>query len=408
MDAGAFVVEDLRGARRSLRIAVVTETYPPEVNGVAMTVGRLVEGLLRQGHTIQLVRPRQHDADRPGAAHGYEEILRHGVAIPRYDGLRMGLPAKAALVRRWSRQRPDVVQIVTEGPLGWSALGAARKLGLPVVSDFHTNFHSYSSHYGVGWLKRPISAYLRRFHNRTDATFVPTARMRQDLAAEGYRNLAVVARGVDTRLFNPGRRSQALRRGWGAGEDDLVVLHVGRLAPEKNLALLLRGFAAVADAVPGARLVVVGDGPALAQLRRAHPQHVYAGMRTGEDLAAHYASGDLFLFPSLTETFGNVTLEAMASGLPVVAYDYAAASEVIRDGENGLSARFDDEAAFLAACRRAAADLSLRQSLGRAARQSVERFDWDHIAAGLAAVLEHTVRIRQGSHGDIALAFTPD
>jgi glycosyltransferase involved in cell wall biosynthesis len=408
MDDSAILVEELRGARRTLRIAVVTETYPPEVNGVAMTVGRLVEGLLRHGHTIQLVRPRQHDADHPSTGQGYEEMLGQGMAIPRYDGLRMGLPAKSALVRRWSRSRPDVVQIVTEGPLGWSALGAARKLSLPVVSEFHTNFHSYSLHYGVAWLKRPISAYLRRFHNRTDATFVPTARMRQELAAQGYRHLAVIARGVDTHLFNPARRSLELRRGWGAGEDDLVVMYVGRVAPEKNLAVLMRAFAAIASATPRARLVVVGDGPALTQVRRAHPQHHYAGMRSGEDLAAHYASGDLFLFPSLTETFGNVTLEAMASGLAVVAYDYAAASEVIRDGENGRAVPFDDETAFLSACRSLAADRERRQALGRAARQSVERLDWDHIAAALAEVLEHAVRTRQGNHADLALAFTPD
>ena len=175
----AIVFEELLAARRSLRIAVVTETWPPEVNGVAKSAARFVEALRSRGHDIQLVRPRQGSGDRGGA----EEVLMRGMTIPRYPDLRMGLPAKAALVRLWSFRRPDVVHIVTEGPLGWSALQAADKLKLPVVSDFRTNFHTYSSHYGVGWLKRPILAYLRKFHNRTLATLVPTEAMFADLAS---------------------------------------------------------------------------------------------------------------------------------------------------------------------------------------------------------------------------------
>ena len=157
----------------------------------------------------------------------------------------MGLPAKRALEQLWTYRRPDVVHIVTEGPLGWSALQAALKLRIPAVSDFRTNFHAYSRHYGIGWLSKPILAYLRKFHNRTLCTMVPTEAMRADLAARGFCRLRVVARGVDTALFDPARRSEALRASWGARAADPVLLHVGRLAPEKNLSALLAAFDAV-------------------------------------------------------------------------------------------------------------------------------------------------------------------
>ena len=174
---------------------MVTETYPPEVNGVARTVGLMVEGLQKRGHFVQLVRPRQNGHDHAASGQRYEEILGRGMPIPRYTQLKMGLPAKAELVQAWSTRRPDIVHIATEGPLGWSALSAARKLGIPVATDFHTNFHAYSRHYGFAWLASPVMAYLRRFHNRADCTMVPTAELAEHLEAAGYRGLRVVGRG---------------------------------------------------------------------------------------------------------------------------------------------------------------------------------------------------------------------
>src|SRR5262245_52180320 len=313
------------GNRGALRIAVVTETYPPEVNGVAKTAARFVEGLRGLGHEVQVMRPRQSAADQG-------DVLLRGISIPCYSDLKIGLPAKRALQRMWSFRRPDIVHIVTEGPLGWSALQAAAKLKLPVVSDFRTNFHSYSSHYGVGWLKKPILSYLRRFHNRTLCTIVPTAAMRGELAALGFQRLRVIARGIDTQLFSPARRDAGLRASWGAGPDESVLLYVGRLAAEKNLSTVVAAY----EKAAGTKLVLVGDGPERRDLQARLPNAVFAGIRTGVDLAAHYASGDLFLFPSLTETYGNVTLEAMASGLAVVAFDYAAAGELIESGVKGV------------------------------------------------------------------------
>jgi glycosyltransferase involved in cell wall biosynthesis len=396
-------------ARPPLRLALVTETYPPEINGVAMTTGRLVEGLLRRRHQIQLIRPRQRPDDAPAQRGVYEEILAHGVPIPRYGDLKLGLPAKQRLTRLWSVRRPDVVHVVTEGPLGWSAVAAARKLRLPVVSDFHTNFHSYSRHYGLGWLRQPISGYLRRFHNKSDATLVPTAAMQHELLRQGYRNVQVVARGVDTALFNPARRSDALRASWGAGPKDLVVAYVGRLAPEKNLRLLVEAMAAILGRQPAARLLLVGDGPARRALEAEHPRFLFAGMRTGEDLATHYASADLFLFPSLTETFGNVAAEALASGLPVVAFDYAAAAQLVRHESNGLLAPCGDDASFVAAALRIAGDAALRETMRGAARASVEHMDWDLIVQHLEAAFEHAIRRHAIRHDpEVVIAIAPD
>jgi glycosyltransferase involved in cell wall biosynthesis len=378
-EAASIVVDEFLPIRRSMRVAMVTETYPPEVNGVAATVARVVDGLRTHGHEVQLVRPRQDSHDAGPEGEGLVQVLMRGLPIPRYPQLKMGLPSKRALLKLWTMHRPDVVHIVTEGPLGWSALQAAAHLRLPVVSDFRTNFHAYSKHYGVAWLRTPIMAYLRKFHNRTACTMVPTEALRSELAATGFKGLRVVARGVDTVQFNPSRRSALLRNNWGAKQDTLVALCVGRLAPEKNLGAVLAAYEGMRAEQPDVRLVLVGDGPEKTRLMQRHPDVVFAGMRRGDDLGAHYASADVFLFPSITETFGNVVPEAMASGLAVVAYDHAAAGHLIHHGENGLLAPYDDTAAFCALSRRLATDLPRARALGQQARATAQRMDWARI-----------------------------
>jgi len=387
MDAAEFTCQTLPSMRPQLRIAVVTETYPPEVNGVAMTLGRLVNGLQVRNHQVQLIRPRQHSDDQPQPTATLSEHLQRGIALPRYEGLKMGLPAKAALTRLWTRQRPDVVQIATEGPLGWSALAAANKLRLPVASDFHTNFHSYSSHYGFGLLRRAIVAYLRKFHNKAAVTLVPTEGIRRELLAHGYENIEIIGRGVDTQLFHPGRRDAALRAQWGVGENETAVLYVGRLAAEKNLSLVFSAFDAMHQVHPATRLVLVGDGPERAGWQAKRPDAIFCGTQVGETLAAHYASGDVFLFPSLTETWGNVTIEAMASGLAVVAYDCAAAEEIILHGENGLKVAPEDQAAFTAQAASLAPDVARQRRLGTAAAARAAQLSWDAIIDSFERVL---------------------
>lgn len=376
---------------RALRIACVTETYPPEVNGVAVTMARVVEGLVARGHVVDLLRPRQagetETGDRPVSVDG---LLLHrlpGLPIPRYRDLRMGLPAAGRLRRLWQIERPDIVHIATEGPLGASALRAARALGLPVSSDFRTNFDAYADHYGIGFLRRPIAAWLRHFHNRCDVTMTPTEALRAELAQQGYRGLQVLTRGVDTHRFHPAHRCDALRASWGAGPDDPVVLHVGRIAAEKNLSVLGDACAAIERTLPRARLVIVGDGPQRSELQARLPHAVFTGQQRGEALARHYASADLFVFASLTETFGNVTTEAMASGLAVAAFDHAAAGQLVEPGVQGLLAAPGDGAAFVAHAVSLAGDLPRCREMGRAARQRAEGLGWDAIVTRFETIL---------------------
>jgi glycosyltransferase involved in cell wall biosynthesis len=388
-------------------VAFVTETYQPEVNGVAVTLARVVEGLHARGHDVQLVRPRQTATQTPRDDDRFQDVLVRGLPIPRYPELKMGLPAQRALKRLWTAQRPDVVHIVTEGPLGWSALRAALQLGLPVVSDFRTNFHAYSRHYGVGWLRTPVMAYLRHFHNRTACTMVPTENLKNELAAAGLQNLRVVARGVDAQRFNPLHRSATLRASWGADASTCVAVCVGRLAPEKNLGVVVAAFEAMREHEPRTRLVLVGDGPERQRLAQRCPEAHFAGVRHGADLAAHYASADVFLFPSITETYGNVVPEAMASGLAVVAYDHAAAGQLIRHGENGLLARCDDALEFCRVARRIAGDVAQVRELGTQARATAGRLDWGRIVDAV----EHeyaTAMSTAGTESPRAPTLVPD
>jgi glycosyltransferase involved in cell wall biosynthesis len=370
---------------REHHVAVVTETYPPEVNGVALTLARLVEGLRDRGHTVSVVRPAQRADGAARAAR--DELLVAGLPLPGYPTLRFGLPAARTLRAAWGRRRPDVVYVATEGPLGWSALRAAAALGIPAFSGFHTNYHAYLAYYRLGWLEPIGLPYLRWFHNCSRGTIVAGPDLRDRLDAAGVRNLHVLGRGVDCRLFDPRRRSPELRRSWGAGEGDLVALHVGRLAPEKNLPLVFSAYEAMRRVDPSVRLVIVGDGPLGAMLARQHPGARFCGLRRGEDLAAHYASGDVFLFPSETETFGNVTLEAMASGLALVAYDYAAARMHVRDNESGVLVPYGRarEFATAAACLVAATGAAAR--IGREARAHAVTVDWPSVVARFEAIL---------------------
>jgi len=374
-----------------VKLSLVTETFPPEINGVAMTLHRLVEALAQRGHAIEVVRPRQFKND--GAdANGYAELLVPGLPCPGYADLKIGLPVNLRLRKRWRAQRPDLVHVATEGPLGWAALSAARALGIPVSSSFHTNFHAYSRHYHVGFLHDAGLAYFRWFHNRAACTFAPSVDVIAALKTSGFRNLHLMGRGVDTALFHPAKRDDALRAAWGAGPDTPVAICVGRLAAEKNLPLVVETWAALRATQPDLKLALVGDGPLRKSLAKKIPDVIFSGMHRGDDLARHYASGDLFLFASVTETFGNVVTEALASGLVVVAYDYAAARAHVRDGENGFLATFGDPAAFHNAAARALKARAEWPPLRAAARQTAQGLSWDRVVDGFENVLLDLVR----------------
>ncbi len=364
---------------RSLRISLVTETFQPEINGVSMTLGRLVEGLARRSHLMEVVRCKRPGETPPEPPPGITHLVLPSLPIPRYHGLRLGLPARGLLRERWSRERPDLVHVATEGPLGRSALLAATDLGLPLSSSYHTNFHDYSRHYGIGFLRSMVEGYLRRFHNRTRVTMVPSPDVLQQLSTAGYHNLTTLGRGVDTVLFNPAKRDQELRAAWGAGPTDPVLLHVGRVAPEKNIPLALQAFRTIQKTVPNARMVVVGDGPLRPGLASANPAVRFTGELTISDLTRYYASADIFLFPSMSETFGNVLLEACASGLATISFDYAAPHSYIRPGDNGLLATFADEADWRTQACALAADPAQIGRLRRAARITAEGLGWDAV-----------------------------
>ncbi len=381
------------------RLVVVTETYPPEINGVANTMVQLVNGLLRLGHQVVLVRPRQpgdrykSSADQPCA----EEILVQGLPIPGYSGLRFGLPVGRRLRMLWKERRPDAVYIATQGPLGRSALNCARRLGIPTLTGFHTHFHQYSRYYGLGWLMRPIVKSLQRFHNRADATLVPTAALQAELQQAGFKHLQVFSRGVDTGLFSPLRRCSARRRAWGCGEHSVAVLYVGRLAAEKNIDLAFAAFATIAATGIDCQFILVGDGPERERLAREHPDYVFAGARVGQTLATDYASADMFLFPSLTETFGNVVLEAMASGLAVVAFDYAAAKQHIRSGANGVTAPIGDRETYISEAVALARNPRRLCELGQAARDSATAMSWEQVIEKLERDILALVRRKEAT-----------
>jgi glycosyltransferase involved in cell wall biosynthesis len=278
--------------------------------------------------------------------------------------------------------------------LGWSALQAAKVLKLPVTSDFRTNFQSYSKHYGVGWLRKPIVAYLRKFHNATACTMVPTNELKRTLSENGFSNLKVVSRGVDTSLFNVGKRDPNLRSQWGANDQTKVIISVGRMAPEKNLEQVLKTFEALQFMGEQIKLVMVGDGPLREQFQSRYPEIIFPGMLDQTELAKYYASSDLFVFPSQTETFGNVTLEALASGIPVLAFDCAAARDWVQTGVNGWLVAEDNPEGFAAQAVAIFKSPMLLSQVTQSTRQQIVHLDWDQIAEQVESVLWDAIRIK--------------
>jgi glycosyltransferase involved in cell wall biosynthesis len=375
-------MHDATQARRALRLVLVTETYPPEVNGVARTLGRWVVAFQERGHAVRIIHPR-----RPGEPPGSDRV--HGMSLPFYPQVRFGIAGPGRLGGMLSRLSPDLVHIATEGPLGFSALVASRGLGLPIASSFHTNFDHYAAHYGLFGIQKLAFAYLRWFHNRTLVTLVPSKATQARLSSDGVQRVEIWSRGVDAQAFHPRYRDRELRKSLGLDEADPLLLYVGRLAPEKNLRALLEAFARLRAALPAeardrVRLALVGAGPEEGIIARAGQPGVHlAGERHGQDLARWYASGDVFAFPSLSETFGNVLLEAQASGLPVVGFDCQGPNERVTPEVDGLLVPVNGD--MMPALKRLSEDQGLRARFGQAAREKAERQDWKPIFDELEA-----------------------
>ncbi len=370
-----------------MTLLIVSDTYAPDVNGVARSLRQFATGLAERGHRVEIVTTC-------AAAQGDDEgIKRHVVLalpLPGYATLRVGFASVSWFVGVLRQMKAGVLYVATETPLGIAAIWAAKRLGLPVVSGFHTNFHSYMREYHLTGLQPVVEAVLKAVHQHTAHTLAPSRYTATMLRTMGLNHVSVLGRGVDTAHFTPAARCEAKRKEWKANAATPVALYVGRLAAEKNLPLLERAFAEFLNVQPKGKCVVVGDGPMGAELRANHPQWIFAGERTGADLALHFASSDVFLFPSTSETFGNVVIEAMASGLVTVAYDYAAANEHITSGQHGLLVPLNDESLFLSQVRSAASrwdDATLRNEAHTKARS----LSWAKQIDTFEAVLHQTL-----------------
>ena len=362
-----------------MKLAIVTDTFPPDVNGVAMTLERFAAGLIGRGHAVEVIHPGVSGLSGDDHCGGFTEVCVPGFTVPRYAFARLGWPRPVFLHRRWLTQRPDVIYLATEGLLGYSALRAARKLKIPVVSGYHTHFPQYLAGYHLGLLGPLLLRYLRKLHNATALTLVPTEDTRQFLTREGFHHVEIVERGVDTDLFHPGHRQPTLRQRWGAGPADIVLLHAGRVAAEKNLSLVFQAWDLVRAQHPNTKLVLAGDGPQRAFWAAKYPDAIWTGFLTGVDLAETYASADLMLFPSRTETFGNVLLEGMASSLVTVSYHLAASRRFVDPGINGFAASQQTDDAFLRQVLRSLRERRRWPQIAEAARLSVQTQSWPRI-----------------------------
>lgn len=355
-----------------MRIALVTDTYLPEVNGVTTVLAVMRQGLKARGHDVLVAAPA-YPTPGPDDDGVYR---RKSVPCPGYPQVRLSSPFGGD-VRRWlDTFRPDLLHVITEGPLGRIGRAYALKHALPLVTSFHTDFPRYAARYLGRWAVPPAQAYLRRFHGAARLTQTPSETTCEELRGLGLAHAVVWGRGVDGSLFQPSRRSDARRAELGA-TDRALVLHVGRLAVEKDVDTLVAAFRQ-ASARLGARAVfcVAGDGPKAAEVRAALPGARHLGFLPRATLADLYADADLFVFPSPTETCGLVALEAMASGLPVVSADEGGVRENMRDGLNGRMVRAGNSDAFADAIVALVEDREQREALGQAARAFAVARDW--------------------------------
>lgn len=378
-----------------VRIAYITESFPPDVNGVAVTAVRVANELASRGHEPLVIAPEPAARQpRPDASLGFPVIRVPSLALPLYPGFRVGLPGphiRAML----AAHRTDVVHLSGPVFLGTGAIVTARRLGLPTVAVYATDMAAYARAYHLG---RPGVAvawrYLRRVHNAIDRTLAPSTATAADLASRGFERVVVWGRGVDNDRFSPAKRCADLR-GQFAPHGEVVVGYVGRLATEKRLDLL-SGVARL----PGVRLVITGAGPADAATRRALRGALFLGQRHGEELASIYASLDVFVHSGPHETFGNTLQEAAASGLPVVAPAAGGPLDLVEDGVTGFLVEPGSADALTHAVSTLVSDATLRAAQGFAARLAMLRRSWsargDELIGHYEAVIESARAARAG------------
>lgn len=377
-----------------LRIALFTGNYNHIEDGVSRTLGRLVGYLTEAGHEVLVVGPTIDDPlPQPGRFLAVPSVAAPGRSEYRVS---TGFPAEAR--REVERFAPHVVHIATPDVLGHKALVWAQGLGIPVVSTYHTHFASYLDYYHLGLAEGALWAVLRRFYNRCDEVYPPAETMTEALRAYGVTvPIHVWPRGIEADRFSPSFRSDDWRQSHGFRPDDIVVTFVSRLVKEKGLDVFAATVRSLQAEGASVRALVVGDGPERESLASELPQAVFAGHLSSTDLSTAYASSDVFLFPSETETFGNVTLEAMASGLAVVAADAAGTASLIDDEVTGLLCPPRDHTAFLDATRLVVSDGDLRTRLGRAAVAASGDYDWPEVLGRMVTNYKRVIGRRQGN-----------
>ncbi|MEU8240180.1 glycosyltransferase family 1 protein [Actinoplanes missouriensis] len=361
-----------------MRVVLATESFLPDVNGVANSVARMAEHLVRSGHEPMVVAPSPPAGSRAVGDLPYPVVRVRSLPMPGYPQLRLGLPAPAlnAAIRAHD---PDVVHLASPFVLGAWAQASAKTLGLPSVAVYQTDVAAYARAYRVRLTERMAWRWIRTVHNAATRTLAPSTESVTALQANGVRRLHLWRRGVDDVRFHPSRRSAAIRRAL-APDGQVLVGFVGRLAAEKEVDLL-----AGASRLPGVRVIVVGDGPAAASLRRALPDALFLGARHGSQLARIYASLDVFAHTGPYETFGQAVQEAMASGLPVVAPAAGGPLDLVTHGRTGYLVPPHEAAGFTGAIASLAADPSLRRAMGEAGRESVRGRSWSAIGDELLA-----------------------
>jgi len=373
------VAHERPASERPIRVALVTSSYNFIQDGVALTLNRLVAYLLSQGVAVKVFAPT---AGEPAFAHAGEVISVPSLPLPARPEYRLALGMAGSVKRQLLDFQPDIIHIAVPDLLGHAALKLAHKHGIPAVATYHTRYETYLKHY---WYLAPLEGLLkrilRRFYGRCREVYVPSDSTRETLLADGLTdNFKPWPRGVDTARFSPTKRSTQWRSHHGIGETELVILHVSRLVREKRLDTLT---AALKQLEVAHRVVIVGDGPDRGFAERELPHAIFTGFLTGEELATAYASSDIFVFPSDSESFGNVTLEAMASGLPCVCADATGSRSLVVAGETGLLADASDAQGFTDNLSVLARDAALRQRMGQAARARALTFSWDETMASM-------------------------
>ena len=391
---------------RPPRVLFCTDTYAPQVNGVSVVTALSVKGLAARGWRCEVVAPSYPRSARVG------DLLRSGLEgrvvpvpslpLPGYHEIRLAAPAYRIVADAIDRFRPDIVHCQTEFMIGRLGQIAAGRRGIPLVSSYHTDFSRYASAYGAARLGPIVTAHLARFHRRSCRVFTPSSASAADLHAMGVPAVEVWGRGVDARRFSPLLRGPEVRERLGFGSR-FTFLYVGRFAPEKNVELVLEAYRRASAMVPQGvmRLVLAGTGPREAALRRMAREGVtFLGHLDRErELPELYANADAFVFASTTETLGLVVLEAMASGIPVVAAPAGGVRDHLRHGVNGLAFPAGDAEALSAAMRTLADDPGYALGLGVGARITAEELTWDaeldRLDAGYRAILAGAAAVPQ-------------